>query len=98
MTDYKRAVTGVTSQNVNPVIVSDKYYAEENEFRYVIIHDTQQYVDKQKSAKIHPFSILLKEGFNNCESLWSRQRITIQNDIPDNFTEYIIDESEYNYE
>lgn len=27
--------------------------------------------------------------------LWSRQRISVQNNIPENFTEYIIDESEF---
>ena len=60
MTEFK---TPVTSQNINPVIVRDEYYAKEDEFRYIINHDTRQYVDKEKSiTKIHPLSILLEEG------------------------------------
>lgn len=94
-------ITDVTAQNINPNTTSDKcieeYCAKENEFRYIINHDTFQYVDKQKcTTKIHPLAILLEEGYNNCGE-WSRQRLSVQNDIPENFTEYELDESDYEY-
>ena len=97
--DYK---TDVTSQNINPTTSADnciyEYYAKENEFRYIINHDSFEYVDKQKSTtKIHPLAILLEEGHINSTGLWSRQRISVQNNIPENFTEYILDESEFEY-
>jgi hypothetical protein len=97
-TDYK---TDVTAQNINPNTTADncikKYCAKKDEFRYIVNHDTHQYVDKQESTtKIHPLAILLEEGYNNCGE-WSRQRISVQNDIPDNFMKYIVDESEFEY-
>lgn len=92
----------VTSQNINPITSADncinEYSAKENEFRYIINHDTYQFFDKQKSTtKIHPLAILLEEGHINSTGLWSRQRISVQNNIPENFTEYILDESEFEY-
>ena len=94
-------ITDVTAQNINPNTSRDKcieeYCAKENEFRYIINHDTFQYVDKQKcTTKIHPLAILLEEGYNNCGE-WSRQRLSVQNDIPENFTEYELDENDYEY-
>ena len=99
MTEYK---TEVTAQNINPKTTVDKmiteHCAEESEFRYIINHDTCQYVDKQKSiTKIHPLAILLEEGYINSSGIWSRQRISVQNYIPENFTEYVLDESEFEY-
>ena len=99
MTQYK---TEVTAQNINPETAVDKMIAEyctkENEFQYIINYDTCQYVDKEKSTtKIHPLAILLEEGYINSTGLWARQRISVQNDIPENFTEYILDESEFEY-
>jgi len=101
-TDYK---TDVTAQNINPTTTADncikEYSAKEDEFRYIINHDTCQYVDKQKcTTKIHPLAILLEEGYTNYTNslgLWSRQRISVQNNIPENFTEYVVDESEFEY-
>jgi hypothetical protein len=98
-TDYK---SDVTAQNINPTTTADncikEYSAKEGEFRYIINHDTYQYVDKQKCiTKIHPLAILLEEGYSNSTGLWSRQRISVQNNIPENFTEYILDESEFEY-
>jgi len=84
----------VTSQNINPITVSDEYYAKEDEFRYILNHDKGEYVDKQKCTKIHPLAILLEDGYNEGGE-WKRQRISVQNYIPENFIEYIIDESEY---
>ena len=97
--DYK---SDVTAQDINPNTTPTncikEYCVEENEFRYIINHDTFQYVDKEKSTtKIHPLAILLEEGYINSTGLWSRQRISVQNNIPENFTEYIIDESEFEY-
>jgi hypothetical protein len=94
-------ITDVTAQNINPNTTRDKcieeFCTKENEFRYIINHDTSQYVDKQKcTTKIHPLAILLEEGYNNCGE-WSRQRLSVQNDIPENFSEYELDESEYEY-
>ena len=97
--DYK---TEVTAQNINPETTVDKmiaeYCTEKDEFQYIINYDTCQYVDKQKcTTKIHPLAILLEEGYINYPGLWARQRISVQNDIPENFTEYILDESEFEY-
>ena len=97
--EYK---TDVTSQNINPTTSADncinEYSAKEDEFRYIINHDIFQYVDKQKTTtKIHPLAILLEEGYINSTGLWSRQRISVQNNIPENFTEYTLDESEFEY-
>ena len=97
-TEYK---SDVTAQNINPNTTRDKcikeYCAKENEFRYIINHDKYQYVDKQKcTTKIHPLAILLEEGYNNTGE-WSSQRLSVQNDIPENFTEYELDESDYEY-
>jgi hypothetical protein len=97
--DYK---SDVTAQDINPNTTLNncikEYCVGENEFRYIINHDTFQYVDKEKSTtKIHPLAILLEEGYINSKGLWSRQRISVQNNIPENFTEYIIDESEFEY-
>ena len=94
--------SGVTAQNINPDASINncikEYCVEEDEFRYIINHDTYQYVDKQKSTtKIHPLAILLEEGYINSAGLWSRQRISVQNHIPENFTEYEVDESEFEY-
>ena len=91
---------GVTAQNINPTVSEDdcieEYSAKNNEFRYIINHDTKQYVDKQKSVKkIHPLAILLEEGYMESSGIWSRQRLSVENDIPDNYTEYIVDETEY---
>ena len=98
-TDYK---SEVTAQNINPNTTADncikEYSAKEGEFRYIINHDTHQYVDKQKCiTKIHPLAILLEEGYSNSTGIWSRQRISVQNNIPENFTEYVLDESEFEY-
>ena len=92
----------VTARNINPdtslINCIKEYCAKEDEFRYIINHDYFQYVDKEKSTtKIHPLAILLEEGYINSTGLWSRQRISVQNNIPENFTEYIIDESEFEY-
>lgn len=97
--DYK---SDVTTQNINPITSADncikEYCVKEDEFRYIINYDTYQYVDKQKcTTKIHPLAILLEEGYSNSTGLWSRQRISVQNNIPENFTEYILDESEFEY-
>jgi hypothetical protein len=97
-TEYK---SDVTAQNINPKTTRDKcieeYCAKENEFRYIINHDTFQYVDKQKcTTKIHPLAILLEEGYNNCGE-WARQKLSVGNNIPENFTEYELDESDYEY-
>ena len=99
VSDYK---SDVTAQNINPdtslINCIKEYCAKEDEFRYIINHDYFQYVDKEKSTtKIHPLAILLEEGYINSIGLWSRQRISVQNNIPENFTEYIIDESEFEY-
>ena len=99
VSDYK---SDVTAQNINPdtslINCIKEYCAKEDEFRYIINHDYFQYVDKEKSTtKIHPLAILLEEGYINSTGLWSRQRISVQNNIPENFTEYIIDESEFEY-
>ena len=99
VSDYK---SDVTAQNINPdtslINCIKEYCAKEDEFRYIINHDYFQYVDKEKSTtKIHPLAILLEEGYINSTRLWSRQRISVQNNIPENFTEYIIDESEFEY-
>ena len=96
MTDYK---TEVTAQNINPETnFIEKYYAKKDEFRYIINHDKCQYVDKQKcTTKIHHLAILLEEGYINSTGLWSRQIISVQNDIPENFTEYTLDENEFEY-
>ena len=97
--EYK---SDVTSQNINPSTSADncinEYSAKEYEFRYIINHDSFEYVDKQKSTtKIHPLAILLEEGHINSTGLWSRQRISVGNNIPEKFTEYILDESEFEY-
>jgi hypothetical protein len=104
MTDYKTEEykTEVTAQNINPETTLDKCIKEhcvkKDEFRYIINHDKCQYVDKQKcTTKIHPLAILLEEGYINSTGLWSRQRISVQNDIPENFTEYALDENEFEY-
>ena len=39
---------------------------------------------------------LFRRGYNNTGE-WSRQRLSVQNDIPENFTEYELDESDYEY-
>jgi hypothetical protein len=97
--EYK---TDVTSQNINPSTSAqnciNEYCVKQDEFRYIINHDTFEFVDKQKSTtKIHPLAILLEEGHVNSTGLWSRQRISVQNSIPENFTEYTLDESEFEY-
>ena len=99
VSDYK---SDVTAQNINPdtslINCIKEYCAKEDEFRYIINHDYFQYVDKEKSTtKIHPLAILLEEGYINSTGLWSRQRISVQNDIPENFTEYAVDENEFEY-
>ena len=81
----------------------DKYCAEENEYRYIVNHDTLQYVDKQKCKKIHPLAILLSDGgidttFDECGK-WAKQRISVEinANFSDKYSEYIFDESEFEY-
>ena len=97
----------VKSQNINPTVTEDecidKYCADENEYRYIVNHDTLQYVDKQKCKKIHPLAILLSDGgidtkFDECGK-WAKQRISVEinANFSDKYSEYIFDESEFEY-
>lgn len=99
----------VIVKNINPVVTEDEcieqYCAEENEYQYIVNHDTYQYVDKQKCKKIHPLAILLADGdthFNESGE-WAKQRISVESSVNfrerfgETFTEYVFDESEFEY-
>ncbi|MEU8901318.1 hypothetical protein AB0C65_36000 [Nocardia sp. NPDC048505] len=73
--------------------------------RYVINHDRRTYVDKAKIKKdryrdgwvMHPLPILTAEGEGN-EGLWgswARARITVADEIPEEYTELEFDPTEF---
>lgn len=100
---YNMTDIETVSKNINPVVTEteciERYCAEENEFRYIVNHDTKQYVDKQKCKKIHPLAILLADGdtYFNESGKWTKQRISVQNTLEENLEEYTFDESEFEY-
>ena len=66
-------------------------------YRYLVNHDTQQYVDKDKAGDIHPLPLLTAEGDreggdyrgSNEElvGIWARNILSAENEVPPGFAE-----------
>jgi hypothetical protein len=66
-------------------------------YRYLVNHDTQQYVDKDKDGDIHPLPLLTAEGDreggdyrgSNEElvGIWARNILSAENEVPPGFAE-----------
>ena len=82
----------------------DEFY-DRKSFRYIINHTNEEYVDKdivpedEEGWKVHPLPLLTCEGNgrgggdyrkeNDCIGAWARNRISIENSIPEGYTELI---------
>jgi hypothetical protein len=66
-------------------------------YRYLVNHDMQQYVDKDKAGDIHPLPLLTAEGDreggdyrgSNEElvGIWARNILSAENEVPPGFAE-----------
>ena len=76
-------------------ILKENYMVKINEFQYICNHDTKEYIDKKKLIRyIHPLAILCNECVDvdvgdGSSGKWCCNRISVENIIPDDFTEYI---------
>jgi hypothetical protein len=70
------------------------------DYRYIINHTKKQYVDKQKQKVYHPLPLLTAEGNGkgggdfrgkgeDLIGIWARDILSVEKEIPDNFTELI---------
>ena len=78
----------------------DNYIVNQNEFQYFVNHDTKQYIDKKKlETDIHPLAILCSYGDNNYKESgkWRFNRLSVENQIPADFTEYVFYEKDFSY-
>ena len=73
--------------------------------RYIINHSTEEYIDKEEVPededgwKVHPLPLITCEGNgrgggdyreeNDCIGIWARHRISVENSIPEGYTELI---------
>ena len=82
----------------NPVLPTN-YVEIINKYRYIVNHTKKQYVDK-KNKYYHPFPLLTAEGngagggdyYGTNENLvgtWSRDVISVDEEIPENYSELI---------
>lgn len=76
-----------------------KFTKLEDEYKYIVNHTKKQFIDKSKYKSIHPLPLITAEGngrgggdyFGNNEELvgsWSRNIISIEKQIPDDFSEF----------
>lgn len=110
--DYADAVDGSEEGDNFYMLCEDKTNLtpttelDHHKSRYVINHDTKEYVDKIKVPnadgwKIHPLPLLTAEGNgrgggdfrgeSHLVGLWSRNMISVSEKLPEGFTELIFD-------
>lgn len=102
---YNLCDSDAGAQNMNPTVTVEEcindYCTEKDEFRYIVNHDTKEYVDKEKCKHIHPLAFLIADGENNHFNefgRWAKQRISVEKTVYlDEFTEYAFDESEFEF-
>lgn len=82
-----------------------KRLALPKKFQYIVNHDKKEYVDKAKCTKdedgytVHPLPLLTCEGNgrgggdyrleNDYTGIWARDRISIESEVPEGFTELV---------
>jgi hypothetical protein len=75
-------------------------YADQNEFQYFVNHDTKQFINKKKiKSDVHPLAILCSYGDNKYKESgkWRFNRLSVENEIPADFTEYVFYEKDFPY-
>ena len=70
-------------------------------YRQIVNHDRKEFVDKNRFKDIHPLPLLTAEGNGrgmgdykglneNLVGIWSRHLLSMENNVPDDYTENII--------
>jgi hypothetical protein len=70
-------------------------------YRYLVNHDTRQYVDKDKAGDVHPLPLLTAEGNGrgggdyrggneDLVGIWARDILSAEHEVPAGFAELLV--------